>query len=46
MRPAIVSGIVNGRGMHWSAIGPLQHGGFLPREWLAAKGLLAMIFFF
>ena len=23
----------------------LQHGGFVPREWLAAKGLLAMIFF-
>ena len=24
MRPAIVSGIVNGPGTHWSAIGPLQ----------------------
>ena len=24
MRPAIASGIVNGPGTHWSAIGPLQ----------------------
>ena len=24
MRPAIVCGIVNGPGTHWSAIGPLQ----------------------
>ena len=91
MRPAIASGIVNGPGTHWSAIGPLQlaihmvqnmletksltgtrptklkgihnfkcnflclsspiatfclrHGGFVQRERLAAKGLLAMSFF-
>ena len=29
-----------------SATSALQYGGFVPREWLAAKGLLAMIFFF
>ena len=92
MRPAIVSGIVNGPGTHWSAIYwpflashlhgtkppcwrakvalgqdqqnltayivlngnflclscpsatfALQHGGFVPREWLAAKGLLVTV---